>query len=265
LDQINLATQAAERVGRPARLHLKVDTGMSRVGVQPEDALLIARTIAHHSSVRFEGIFTHFAKADEPDQPVNAVQEDRFREVLQALAAEGIQPQIIHAANSATALYRPGAYFDMVRAGISLYGLNPSGQEALPAPFRAALTWKAVLSQVKVLPPGRGISYGHEYTTRSYERIGTVPVGYADGLRRTTGNQVLVGGKRVPLVGRVCMDQVMIQLDTVPEAVEGDEVVLIGKQGDEVITAEEIAQRWGTINYEVVCGIGGRVPRIYDS
>lgn len=261
--QLNQAAQAVERVGKPARVHLKIDTGMSRVGVQPEEAIHIARAIASHPAIHFEGIFTHFAIADEPDQQVSAGQEFRFREVLHSLAVEGIRPQLIHAANSATALFRPSAYFDMVRAGISLYGLNPSTQCSLPPAFRAALTWKAVLSQVKVLPPGRGISYGHTYTTQAHERIGTVPAGYADGLRRTIGNQVLIRGKRVPVIGRVCMDQVMVQLDSVPEAQEGDEVVLIGEQGEEAITAEEIAQRWGTINYEVVCGIGGRVPRIY--
>jgi alanine racemase len=125
------------------------------------------------------------------------------------------------------------------------------------------LEWKAVLSQVKVLPPGSGVSYGHEYITQKQELIGTVPVGYADGFRRAGGNQVLVGGKIVPVIGRVCMDQVCVQLDEVPGAKAGDEVVMIGTQGDVSITAEQVAERWGTINYEVVCGLAARVPRIY--
>jgi alanine racemase len=144
-----------------------------------------------------------------------------------------------------------------------MYGLHPSSECPLPQSFRPALAWKSVLSQVKILPAGRGISYGHEYITSREERIGTVPVGYADGFRRVPGNRVLVGGSKVPVVGRVTMDQIMVQLDVVLEASEGDEVVIIGAQGDESITAEDIAARWGTINYEVTSGIAYRVPRIY--
>jgi len=133
----------------------------------------------------------------------------------------------------------------------------------LPEEFRPALTWKTVLCQVKVLPAGRGVSYGHIYTTQSTERIGTIPVGYADGFRRDPGNQVLINGVKVPIIGRVCMDQSMVLLDKAPKYAEGDEVVIIGNQGDAWITAEELADAWDTINYEVVCGIGARVPRIY--
>jgi alanine racemase len=160
-------------------------------------------------------------------------------------------------------LRRLGLHFDLVRVGIALYGLHPSAETRLPSELKPALTWKAQLSQVKQLPPGRGVSYGHVYTTDREERIGTLPVGYADGLRRTLDNVVLVRGRRVPVVGRVCMDQCMVQLDAVPEAEAGEEVVLIGRQGNVHIFAEEVAQRWGTINYEVVCGIGARVPRVY--
>jgi alanine racemase len=133
----------------------------------------------------------------------------------------------------------------------------------LPASFWPALSWKAQLSQVKILPAGRGLSYGHTYVTRAREMIGTVPVGYADGFRRVEGNVVLVGGRRAPVVGRVCMDQFLVQLDEVPTARAGDEVVLIGEQGKERITAEEVAARWGTINYEVTSGLAARVPRLF--
>jgi len=153
--------------------------------------------------------------------------------------------------------------FDMIRLGIAMYGLYPSPDCPLPGAFRPALTWKTVLSHVKVLPPGSGVSYGHEYVTKNQERIGTIPVGYGDGFRRTASNLALVNNTKVPIVGPVCMDQCMLQLDEVPVARVGDEVVLIGPQGLEAITAEDVAQRWGTINYEVVCGIGRRVPRIY--
>jgi alanine racemase len=150
-----------------------------------------------------------------------------------------------------------------VRAGIAIYGLHPSSECPLPVSFHPALTWKTQLAQVKTLPPGRGISYGHVYATDKLERIGTLPVGYADGFRRWEGNQAMVRGVRVPVVGRVCMDQCMISLERVPEARLTDEVVLIGRQGEDRLSAEEVARRWGTINYEVVCGISARAPRIY--
>ena len=181
-----------------------------------------------------------------------------------SLDAAGIQIPLVHAANSAASLSRPSVYFNCVRVGIALYGLHPSAECPLPPSIRPALSWKSIIAQVKTLPPGRGVSYGHEYTTSHSERIGTVPVGYADGFRRTAGNQVLIRGQRVPVVGRVTMDQVMVQLDSVPDAREGDEVVVIGEQESGGITAEQVADRWGTINYEVTSGIAHRVPRLYS-
>ena len=264
LAQIRRIAALAADLGKDARLHLKVDTGMSRLGIQPEAAFGLIQQMAGLSHIRLEGIFTHFARADESDPTTTDAQESRFRELLTQLERAGLIPPWVHAANSAASLTRPSAHFNLLRFGIAMYGLHPSSECPTPADFRPALTWKAVLSQVKSLRPGRGVSYGHIYTTRSTERIGTIPVGYADGFRRLTGLQVLVGGKRVPVVGRVCMDQIMVQLDAVPEAQAGDEVVLIGQQGAAHLTAEEVASLWGTINYEVVCAIGPRVPRIYD-
>jgi alanine racemase len=263
-DQVSEISQAANRVDQPARLHLKVDTGMSRLGVQPQDALKFARKIITTRNVLFEGLFTHFARADEADPKPTEAQEKIFQEVIRCLEDEGIQLPWLHAANSAASLTRPAGKENLVRAGIAIYGLHPSSQCPLPEGFRPALTWKSILSQVKTLPPGRGVSYGHIYVTSSHERIGTIPVGYADGFRRITANQVLVGGVKVPVVGRVCMDQALVQLDAVPQAKAGDEVVIIGSQGQNRISAEEVAARWGTINYEVVCGIGARVPRLYS-
>ncbi len=262
-EQLNQIARAAERVGKDARLHLKVDTGMSRLGIQPEVASHLARRITRTRRVILEGLFTHFARADESDPATTDLQQQRFEEVLASLSRDGIRPSWVHASNSAASLTRPAAHYDLIRVGIAMYGLHPSPQCPLPSEFRPALTWKAVLSQVKVLPPGRGVSYGHTYVTSRWERIGTVPVGYADGFRRVKGNQVLVGGRCVPVVGRVCMDQIMVQLDEVPQARAGDEVVLIGRQGEAHLPAEEVAARWGTINYEVTCGIGGRVTRLY--
>jgi alanine racemase len=251
------------RLGDPVRLHLKIDTGMSRLGALPERAVELARRIADRPELVFEGVFTHFARADEPSASTTDAQERTFRDVVVSLEGSGLRPRLAHAANSAAAIARPGAAFDMVRAGIAIYGLHPSSECLLPPSFRPALSWKTTLVQVKTLPPGRGVSYGHAYVTKRRERIGTVPVGYADGFRRTGGNVVLVEGHRAPVVGRVCMDQILVQLDDVPEAVEGSEAVLLGRQGEEAIPAEDIAQRWSTINYEVVCGIGRRVPRTY--
>ncbi len=261
--QVQQVSEAAQHIGNTAHVHLKVDTGMSRLGAEPAEALELASELARSKGVFFEGLFTHFARADEQDVGANALQENQFTGILEKLEHLAILPPYIHAANSAASLSMPKAVFNLVRPGISIYGLHPSQHCPLPGDFRPALQWKSVLSQVKLLPPGRGVSYGHIYTTQGYERIGTVPVGYGDGYRRTKGNMVLVNGQRVPVVGRVCMDQIMVQLDQAPQAREGDEVVLIGRQGQEVITAEEVAGCWGTINYEVTCGIGPRVKRIY--
>lgn len=261
--QIEAISAVASQISQEASLHLKVDTGMSRLGVNPEEVIGLFREITPLSNINIEGLFTHFACADEVNSTPTDAQEESFHELVANLKAAGIHIQLIHAANSAASLTRPSSDFNCVRIGIAMYGLHPSSEIPLPPDFRPALTWKSVLSQVKTLPSGRGISYGHDYITSGEERIGTVPVGYADGYRRVQGNQVLVGGRKVPVVGRVTMDQIMVQLDSVPDASVGDEVVLLGKQGGKSIIAEEIANRWGTINYEVTSGISHRVPRIY--
>lgn len=261
--QVEAASEAGKVIGRQAKLHLKVDTGMGRVGVPPAQALDLARRAAATPWTEFEGLFTHFARADESDPAFTDLQEERFQRVVSQLQRSGLRPRLVHAANSAAGLTRPGATYDLIRLGIAMYGLHPSAECPLPAEFRPALSWKTVLSHVKVLPPGSGVSYNHEYVTQKDERIGTLPVGYADGLRRARPNMVLVGGQLTPVVGRVCMDQCMLNLDALPDARQGDEVVLIGRQGEGWISAEEVARRWATNNYEVVCGIGARVPRVY--
>jgi len=261
--QIEDISAAASRVKQTAKLHLNVDTGMSRLGVEPGDVIDLLQSSAHLPNIQFEGLFTHFARADEAEQTTTNAQEELFQALVSKLKTAGIQIPLIHAANSAASLTRPSVYFNCVRLGIAMYGLHASSDCPLPPEFQPALTWKSVISRLETFPPGRGISYGHEYITSQNERIGTVPVGYADGFRRVTGNYVLVGGRKVPVVGRVTMDQIMVQLDAVPDASEGDEVVLIGEQDGNRITAEEVASRWGTINYEVTSGISHRVPRVY--
>jgi alanine racemase len=255
---------AAARAANTLRLHIKVDTGMGRLGVFPVDALEFTSYLNTLPNLGIEGIFTHFARADEPSLAETDLQIDRFLSVLSALSASGIRPRQVHAANSAGALNYPRAAFDFVRAGIAIYGLHPSPTSALSSSFRPALSWKAALASVKELPAGHGVGYTHRYITTQAERIGVLPVGYADGLRRQVGvNFALVGGVRVPVVGGVCMDQSMLKLDSVPSARAGDEVVLIGRQASESITAEEIGAAWGTINYEVVCALAARIARLY--
>ena len=261
--QISRLAKAAGKVGQAAKIHLNLDTGMSRIGVQVDEALDLARIAAATPGIDFEGLYSHFARADESDPGPTDLQWKRFQNVLGSLEEEGLLPSVIHHANSAASLTRKETALSLVRFGIAMYGLHPSPDCPLPPAMKPALSWKSLLSQVKILPPGRGVSYGHEYVTKGHERIGTIPVGYADGYRRLKGNQVLVRGKRAPIIGRVTMDQVLVQLDGVPGAKSGDEVVLIGAQGEESITAEEVAQIWGTINYEVTCAIGPRVPRLY--
>jgi alanine racemase len=262
-EQVERASATAQKLGLTTKVHLKVDTGMGRLGIQPSEVVTFSETLINTPGINFEGIFTHFARAEELGATLTTNQEREFDQVLSALISTGISPTYMHSANSAAGLTRPGNRSNIVRVGIAIYGLNPSSQCHLPSDFRPALCWKSVLSQVKILPAGRGLSYGHAYITKKNERIGTIPVGYADGFRRTLNNQVIIGGCKVPIVGRVCMDQSLVQLDMVSSAKMGDEVVLIGNQGDARLPAEEIAGYWGTINYEVVCGIGSRIPRQY--
>lgn len=252
----------ASALGHSVCVHLKVDTGMGRLGTLPgEDTLAFARSIVAMPAVHLEGIFTHFACADEADPAPTLEQFARFQSTLQSLAEAGIRATWIHAANSAATLAFPQARFNIVRTGIAMYGVHPSGHVQLPSTLRPALSWKARLVSCKTLPPGWGVSYGMEYHTAQTETVGVIPVGYADGWRRNSPNLVLLHGRRTPVIGRICMDQCMVRL---PEGASlGTEVVLIGRQGEEEICAEEVAQRWGTINYEVITGISARMPRVY--
>ncbi len=259
-----LAAAAAEQ-GRVARVHLKIDTGMNRVGVSPADAMAVALEIEKRPELELEGVFTHCAVADEPDNPFTDVQLDRFETVLDELAAAGISPPLRHAANSATALVHPRGRYDLVRSGIAVYGIPPAPGLGEALGLRPALTLRAEVSMVKRVPAGEGISYGLRHVTERETTVATVPIGYADGVPRRlglAGGEVLVGGVRRPILGVVTMDQLMVDCGDDPVEI-GDEVVLIGRQGDEEISAEEWAERLDTIPYEVVCGIGPRVPRIY--
>jgi alanine racemase len=255
--------RAAADLNQTARVQVKVDTGMGRLGLLPQDVLPFLQTI-NQPGLEVEGLYTHFATADETDLSFAREQLRRFQTLLVQLEEAGLRPPLIHAANTAGLINLPGARFDMVRPGIGIYGLPPSAVTALPPGFRPALTFKTTIGQVKTLPPNSPVGYGATYYTKSTETIAIIPVGYADGFRRgpRTWGEVLVKGQRAPLVGRVSMDQCAINVTHIPNVRQGDEVVLIGRQGNEVITAEEVAEHLGTINYEVVSELLARIPRV---
>jgi alanine racemase len=263
-DVIELYASRLSAAGLTINVHLKVDTGMGRLGILPAEGVSFLRWLRDKPELRVEGLFTHFARSDEPERLETGQQLERFKAMLAAVESNGMRPSVVHAANSAATLNFPASRFDMVRCGIAIYGLSPGNEvDGLPTTFRPAATWKARLTSVKMLPAGSGIGYGHRYVTTQTERIGVISAGYADGFRRRLGNFVLVGGQRVPVRGGVCMDQSMVALDSVPNARVGDEVVLVGTQKSSRITAEEVGAEWGTINYDVVCGLANRLPRFY--
>jgi len=263
LDVARAFSRAASELHAKARAHVKVDTGMGRLGLLPAQVVDFVRDVRGLPGLTLEGIFTHFSVSDDADLDYTRWQLGCFQEVLAQLRARGVTFPLIHAANSAALLRLPESRFSMVRLGLAMYGLASSPAVPLPAGMRRALTWKTSVAQVKKLPPGSFVSYGNTYQTQGEETIAVIPVGYADGFRRAPQHwgEVLVRGRRAPIVGRVCMDQTMIRVDHVPDVRVGDEVVLIGAQGDEMISAEEVAGRLGTINYEVVSAILARVPR----
>jgi alanine racemase len=237
---------------------------MGRLGLLPDDALPFLEKALALPHIEVQGLFTHFSVADEAGKTYTYRQLDRFRNLLDRAGHAGIHIPLVHAANSAALLTIPEARFDMVRLGIALYGLAPSQETPLPDGFRSALSFKTRVAQVKTLPAGSFVSYGNTYLTQGEETIAVIPVGYADGFRRAPSNwgHVLVKGQRAPVVGRVCMDQTMINVTHIPGVRQGDQVVLIGRQGDQVITVKEVADRLGTINYEVISEILARVPRV---
>lgn len=260
-------SQATVDLKSIVNVHAKVDTGMGRLGIRSEHTAAIVallREIRSLPGLALEGLYTHFANADATDQAYTYLQLERFQQIVQMLEEQGLRPPIVHAANSAAILNLPEAHFDMVRSGIIVYGLAPSAEVHLPTGFRAALSFKTQVSQVKTIPAGEGISYGCTYITEHPTRIAVLPVGYADGFRRTPQNwgYVLIHGQEAPILGRVCMDQCMVDVTHIPQTRIGDEVVLIGRQGEAALTAETVAQRLGTINYEVVSEILARVPRV---
>ena len=264
-DAVALSEEAV-RQGKTANLHFVVDTGMSRIGFQAtEESADMCEKVSKLPGLRAEGIFSHYATADGADLTSAREQQALFAAFEQMLAKLGVEIPVRHMNNSAGIINFPGQQ-DMVRSGIVQYGMYPSDEvEKGLLPVKPVMEWIAKVVYVKTLPAGRQISYGGCYTTTRETLVATLPVGYADGYRRSLTDQgyVLIRGKKAPIIGRICMDQMMVDVTDIPGVQIGDNAVLIGRSGDEEITVDYLAQLTGTLNYEIICGISRRTPRVY--
>lgn len=246
---------------RTARVHVKIDTGMGRVGINPSEAMAFIKKVSSLPGLELEGLFTHFAQAEDPEDHFTKDQFHKFQNII----ARVPQIPLKHSANSAAVLFHPQTHLDMVRVGLMLYGLYPQGNCRRLLNLQPALSFKSRITYLKKVPAGTPLSYGSTYVTPAETTIATIPVGYADGFSRRLSNrgQVLIRGKRYPVVGRVTMDLTLINVGQ-GKVEMGDEVVLIGEQAGQGITVDEVAGLEETISYEVICSIGKRVPRIYQ-
>ena len=267
LESAQAVSEAAAKAGYPVPVHIKIDTGMSRIGYQvTEKAADEIALIAELPGIRIEGIFTHFSRADEKDKTFTRRQFESYQRMVGMLRDRGIEIPFHHVSNSAGILDFPEANLDAVRAGIILYGLWPSEEVRHTADLRPVLELKSHLAHVKMLEEGRLVSYGGTWRAEGERKIATVPVGYGDGYPRSLSNCgcVLLHGQRVPICGRVCMDQLMVDATGIPDVKTGDEVTLVGRDGNDCITVEELGELSGRFNYEFVCDLGKRIPRVYD-
>ena len=267
-DTVEELAAAAAKVGQKAKVHIKVDTGMGRIGITPdEEGLEFVRFLIEHPELEVEGIFTHFAKSDETDKTSANHQLELFQNFIDKIQTElGITIPVKHCSNSAAILEMPQANMDMVRAGITTYGLYPSEEVSKDiVPLRAAMSLYSHIVYCKTIHAGQSVSYGGLFTATKDTRVATIPVGYGDGYPRSLSGKgyVLIHGKKAPILGRVCMDQFMVDISEIPEAMEGDKVTLLGMDGTERITAEELGELSGRFNYEFVCDLGKRIPRVY--
>ncbi len=255
----------ADASGQKIPVHIKVDSGMSRYGLMPEEIVEFLHSIAGLPGIYLEGLFTHFATADWSDQSYTRRQLSVFNDIRIATYQAGFEFSLVHAANSAAMMKLPEAHLDAVRPGIAMYGLEPSSEWAPPFEIRPALALKSLVSRVRLLPTGAGVSYGRTYITPQPTLAALVPVGYGDGFHRILSNKgaVLIRGRRAPILGRVCMDQFVVDASQIPQVQQDDEVVLVGQQGGARIRAEEVAILAGTLNYEVTTSLLPRVARIY--
>ena len=267
-DTVEELAAAAAKVGKKAKVHIKVDTGMGRIGITPdEEGLEFVRFLIEHPELEVEGIFTHFAKSDEADKTSANHQLELFQDFIKKIQTElGITIPVKHCSNSAAILEMPQANMDMVRAGITTYGLYPSEEVSKDiVPLRAAMSLYSHIVYCKTIHAGQSVSYGGLFTAQKDTRVATIPVGYGDGYPRSLSGKgyVLIHGKKAPILGRVCMDQFMVDISEIPEAMDGDKVTLLGMDGTERITAEELGELSGRFNYEFVCDLGKRIPRVY--
>ena len=267
LDSCKRLSDLAVEAGKKAGIHIAVDTGMSRIGLMPTEADAdIVKEIASLPGIEIEGIFTHFARADETDKTSTMEQLRKFRMFIDMLKARGIEIPLCHCSNSAGIVDIKEANMDAVRAGITIYGLYPSEEvEKDLVPLKPVMELISFITYIKEIGPGIEVSYGGTFKTERTTRIGTVCIGYGDGYPRNMSGKghVIVKGKKVPILGRVCMDQLMIDLTDVDDVEEWDEVTLLGRDGDEEITMEELAEACGGFHYEIPCVIGKRVPRLF--
>ena len=265
-DKCKLLSDTALKLGKKAKVHIKADSGMSRIGFQcNEEGVREASKLLSMEELNVEGVFTHFAKADTVDKNDAIGQRTRFNEFINALTERGFIFSIKHIDNSAGAMEIHSNGFDMMRLGIAIYGLEPSEEMNRELVLKPAMTLKAHITHIKTLEPGRGISYGWTYVTEKKMRVATVSAGYADGYPRAQSNigRVLIRGRYAPILGRVCMDQFMVDVTDIPEAELRDEVILFGTDGVLSIPVEEVAEPANSFNYELVCNVARRVPRVY--
>ena len=267
-DTVEELVAAAAKVGQKAKVHIKVDTGMGRIGITPdEEGLEFVRFLMGHPELEVEGIFTHFAKSDEEDKTSAYQQLELFQNFIDRIQTElGLTIPVKHCSNSAAILEMPQANMDMVRAGITTYGLYPSEEVSKDiVPLRAAMSLYSHIVYCKTIHAGQSVSYGGLFTAQKDTRVATIPVGYGDGYPRSLSGKgyVLIRGKKAPILGRVCMDQFMVDISEIPGVMEGDKVTLLGVDGTERITAEELGELSGRFNYEFVCDLGKRIPRVY--
>lgn len=267
MERAKQLSELAQSLGKTAKIHIAADTGMSRIGVMPEEASAdLVKQISELPGIEIEGMFTHFARADETDKRYAQEQIRKFSAFCDMVKARGVEIPLVHCSNSAGIVDLQEANMDAVRAGITIYGLYPSDEVCKESvKIRPAMELKSFVTYIKEIEAGSAVSYGGTFVAEKKMRIGTVGIGYADGYPRNVSGKgsVLICGKRVPILGRVCMDQLMIDLTDVPEAEEGAEVTLLGADGEEMITMEELAAVSGGFHYEIPCVVGKRVPRVY--
>ena len=267
LDMAKAFDAAAAKAGKVANIHIKIDTGMSRIGFLPgEESLDEIEKIHELRHLRIQGMFTHFACADMRDKTHVGHQIEKFHQMIDGVRQREIPVEIFHCSNSASIMELPSEHMNLVRAGIILYGLYPSNEmEEKRLPLKPVMSLYSHIVHVKEVPEGVTVGYGATYVTGRPTRIATVPVGYADGYPRSLSNRasVLLHGRRVPIIGRVCMDQFMVDVTDMPQVSVGDVVTLIGQDGEEILSVEEISEMAGSFNYEFVCDVSRRVPRVY--